>query len=51
MMDEEFERIWNETRIKQREHNAKLDAEGVKEDDPSLHTPMLDRWRDGSDIT
>ena len=49
MVDEEFEKIWKETRQRQREHNAMLER------DPSwnesfLESPMLQRWIDGSDI-
>ncbi len=49
MTDEEFERIWNETRRRQREHNAMLEQD-PNWDKSIFDSPMLLRWIDGSDI-
>ena len=47
MTEEEFDRIWEETRIRQREHNKQP---LTKEDEEFMNSPMFLRWQDGSDI-
>ena len=49
MEDEEFEKIWAETRQRQREHNAMLEQD-PNWDKSIFDSPMLQRWLDGSDI-
>ncbi|MBQ6178634.1 MAG: hypothetical protein IJK32_03850 [Bacteroidales bacterium] len=49
MEDEEFEKIWEETRQRQREHNAMLEQD-PNWDKSIFDSPMLQRWIDGSDI-
>ena len=50
MTDEKFEQIWKETREKQKVRVEQLKEEQESGEQTEL-SPMLERWRDGSDIT
>lgn len=49
MTDEEFDKLWEESGKRQRELEAMWKLERSQEDSAE-ESPMLRRWRDGSDI-